>query len=1146
MKHVWFIVFGILSVFSSALHAQMAGDYRTKSSGLWSSPATWEYYDGSTWSEAQSFPTAVNGQITIDSSVTLDTTITVDQLRISPSGSLSVGIGKTLTIANGNDSVDAVVRGTIFNYGTITPTGRLSFEDGAMYYHRYPGGTGSIPISTWRDGSTCQIDSASSGGGNPSNITNQSFYNFVWNASQQSGNVGLNFPDGYVFRGNLIISSTGKSTNAWRLTNLSAGQTKTITILGDVVVNGSNAMLTATGSSSDTAAKVNVYVGGNVLVSAGVLNLVAASNPYAEWFINGDVKITGGQLNRGGLGAWRGTLTFAKNGVQEFLVQSPGAIVAGVTYRIADSATNVRLRFPWQVNGILRLDHGRILTDDTNYPTILPGSRLEFIHGWVDGPLAYSVNQASEVLLQYPLGREALVRPFALRLTQSSTSTTVYIAELKTSAPPQRTLPPTLDAMNQRWYITVTKTGGGDITSLVVTMSYTCDDGYTNKDSLRIARDDGAGGWENCGGSGTGDCNGTINSNVLLSMQASTDFVLAHAAPNIVANLPVVTTLPIDTNYISTTTAPGGGTVLNDGGAAVVERGVCWNTTGSPTIDDRRTLDGSGTGMFTSLLTELNPGTQYYVRAYAKNSAGVAYGEEVIFSTLQELIPPVVITKEVTNIVGTSALSGGNVVKWGGTPVTERGVCWSLSPNPTINDEKTISGSGLGSFTSAIGGLELGKVYYVRAYAMNSTGVGYGNEVTFRTPDPQPDVTKIVAKDGTGDYRTVQDAFRDVPLNYTGKWYIYIKKGIYEERDTLASGKNNVILVGEDRDSTIIRYDIYAADGKRNPVVQLNGNDISVLNLTIQNTSHDIAQGLALETNGDRIAFYNCKILGYQDTYLGNGVGRVYFHKCFIEGTVDFIYGGSIMIFDSCTINIIRNGGYITAGSTLPSSKYGINFLDCQITHPEIGYNGVAITSFYLGRPWQNSPRVVYIRCYEPAAVAPAGWTAMGTTPALFGEYQCYGEGFRPTQRTTQWGNAVRVLSDSEATYYTIESIFSKYSMTTPFASNWIPQKPFVEFPLTSTESSLERVPQEFRLHQNYPNPFNPSTTIEYEVAKTEKVTLKIYTVHGKEVATLVDRIQTPGHYRVSFDATSVSSGVYYYSFSCGKYRTVKKMIVLK
>ena len=184
---------------------------------------------------------------------------------------------------------------------------------------------------------------------------------------------------------------------------------------------------------------------------------------------------------------------------------------------------------------------------------------------------------------------------------------------------------------------------------------------------------------------------------------------------------------------ITQTTATSGGDVASDGGATVTERGMCWSTSPNPTIAGSHTADGSGTGTFISDLTGLTPNTPYYVKAYATNSAGTGYGNEVTFTTGQPFTKPIVTTTTVTNITQTTAISGGTVTSDGGTPVTARGVCWSTSPNPTTTGSHSIDGSGMGTFVSNLTNLTGVTFYYVRAYAINSVGTSYGNELTFTT-----------------------------------------------------------------------------------------------------------------------------------------------------------------------------------------------------------------------------------------------------------------------------------------------------------------------------------------------------------------------------------------------------------------------------
>jgi uncharacterized protein (TIGR02145 family) len=180
------------------------------------------------------------------------------------------------------------------------------------------------------------------------------------------------------------------------------------------------------------------------------------------------------------------------------------------------------------------------------------------------------------------------------------------------------------------------------------------------------------------------------------------------------------------------TTATSGGDVTSDGGFSITARGVCWSTSPNPVITGSHTLDGSGTGPFASSLTGLTPNTFYYMRAYATNNIGTAYGNEVSFTSLP-LVIPTVTTTVVTNNGQFSASSGGDVTFDGGAIVTARGVCWSASSAPNTTGSHTTDGSGTGTFVSSLTGLTEGTLYYVRAYATNSIGTAYGNEYSFTT-----------------------------------------------------------------------------------------------------------------------------------------------------------------------------------------------------------------------------------------------------------------------------------------------------------------------------------------------------------------------------------------------------------------------------
>ena len=195
---------------------------------------------------------------------------------------------------------------------------------------------------------------------------------------------------------------------------------------------------------------------------------------------------------------------------------------------------------------------------------------------------------------------------------------------------------------------------------------------------------------------------------------------------------PVVKTQAV--SEIAATSAIGGGDVVEDGRADVTERGVCWSIVENPTIADAHTSDGAGLGSFVSNITDLEPNTTYYVRAYATNSEGTSYGDQVNFMTLEEMIELATVkTSLVSGITSTTAVAGGDVTADGGTEVTAKGVCWNASQEPTIEGEHTENGAGTGEFTAELSGLEQNTTYYVRAYATNKEGTAYGEEVSFTT-----------------------------------------------------------------------------------------------------------------------------------------------------------------------------------------------------------------------------------------------------------------------------------------------------------------------------------------------------------------------------------------------------------------------------
>lgn len=327
------------------------------------------------------------------------------------------------------------------------------------------------------------------------------------------------------------------------------------------------------------------------------------------------------------------------------------------------------------------------------------------------------------------------------------------------------------------------------------------------------------------------------------------------------------------------------------------------------------------------------------------------------------------------------------------------------------------------------------------------------SSILLKRPEPKPQgVTYVVAKDGSGDYYTVQEAINATKSNSSTRQVIYIKPGTYKEKITIESNRPYLTLVGEDAATTILTYDDYA--GKDNLGTQnsasftLKATDFMAVNLTFenphQNLSSDGAQAVAVGAYNDRAAFYNCRLVGYQDTFYAKNAARVYCKDCYIEGNVDFIFGDATLLCQDCQLHCNRNNSVLTAAADHSNAQYGFVFMDCTITHVEgQDFAGSTFNTFYLGRPWKQGAKVVFIRCDEPSKLNAAGWCRMseGVEASLFAEYQCTGAG-AAADRLTKREMGGRQLTESEASAYTLSNIFSAAARN--YSADWIPEAKFV------------------------------------------------------------------------------------------------------
>jgi hypothetical protein len=295
------------------------------------------------------------------------------------------------------------------------------------------------------------------------------------------------------------------------------------------------------------------------------------------------------------------------------------------------------------------------------------------------------------------------------------------------------TAPSSIEAVSARSGGNIVNDGGGSITARGVVWS------TSNNPTISLST-------KTVDGTGSGSF-----SSSLVGLLPNTKYFLRAYATNsagtaygdefeftTLANLPSLTTISV--TGITSTSASAGGNITNDGGSEIVQKGVVWSTNRNPTVAlSTKTQEGTGLGSFTSSLTNLSPGTKYYVRAYATNPTGTAYGDEIEFTTLTIL--PTVTTKSISSIIYATALAGGTITNDGGGEITARGVVWSTNVNPTVTlGTKTTNGTGTGSFESQLTNLLPSTKYYVRAYATNSAGTAYGDEVSFTS---SPSVVSI-------------------------------------------------------------------------------------------------------------------------------------------------------------------------------------------------------------------------------------------------------------------------------------------------------------------------------------------------------------------------------------------------------------------
>lgn len=295
-----------------------------------------------------------------------------------------------------------------------------------------------------------------------------------------------------------------------------------------------------------------------------------------------------------------------------------------------------------------------------------------------------------------------------------------------------------------------------------------------------------------------------------------------------------------------------------------------------------------------------------------------------------------------------------------------------------------------------------------------------------------------VAQDGSGDFTTIQAAIDDAKAFPDQRITIFIKNGIYHEQVKVYAWNNLLTLKGESEDKTIITGKEYfdkIGRGRNSTfhtaTLQVEGDDFHAENLTIENTACPVGQAVALAVIADRCTFRNCRMLGHQDTlYIAGANNRQYFNGCHIEGTTDFIFGAATVLFDSCTIRS-KSNSYVTAASTPKGKPFGFVFRYCRLLADP------GVDSVYLGRPWRDDARVVFLYCEMGPHILPEGWANWTGTErfktAFYAEFGNTGPGAVATRRV-KWSQQ---LTRKKAGKYTPEHILSVLSPYEPAAGKW-------------------------------------------------------------------------------------------------------------
>lgn len=391
----------------------------------------------------------------------------------------------------------------------------------------------------------------------------------------------------------------------------------------------------------------------------------------------------------------------------------------------------------------------------------------------------------------------------------------------------------------------------------------------------------------------------------------------------------------------------------------------------------------------------------------------------------------------------------------------------------------------------------------------------------------------VVARDGSGNYSSIQAAIDAAPTGRTTPYVIFVKNGKYVEKIRIPSNKSFIHLIGESVANTIISWDSYSGKveggisiGTNNSAtLTVSANDFYMMSITVENATGytgDGPQALAIYISGDRCAYKNCRFIGGQDTVWHNGDGRHYFKNCYIDGNTDFIFGSSTAVFDSCVI-FPRDridgggGGFVTAGATAAGNPYGEVFRNCILSKNR------GVTTYSLGRPWQNAPKTVFLNTIMGSSINPTGWSTwnIDTSIITYAEYNSRNYNGTPVDVSKRLNWSKQLSDTAAARYYNNANLFRDWD-------------PFFTFPAINAPVTTELAVANFRTQRSGAksiiswNISWPMTGVTYELMRSTD------SIHFTKIAELTGTIDSIVAFSTT-DPLPAKGSVYYYYVKASK-----------